>query len=143
MLVIAALGLAVFGVFVQETSSEIRNMNVYASGVLIGFIEVEGSEAMYAEVSYDIPGDPRTTLSQQPIVVASKNAIGRTFVVFYDPDDPSKTFIQGIDQLRPPVLVFAAAACAALMGLAMIVRPPENAQKADKQPPRPPLPEFD
>lgn len=128
LLLIAGLGLAVLGVGLHQSSDEVRNMNVVQPGVLIGF--VEGADGSYAQVSFEVPGAPSTTLSRMPVESVNPNAVGRTFNVFYDPDDLSRTFIEGIDELAPPVFIYAAAGIGGVLGLVMTIKPPENRVQA-------------
>lgn len=130
LLLIAGLGLAVLGVGLHMASDEIRNMNVLAPGVLIGY--VEGADGSYAQVSFEVPGNPSTTISREPVEFANPNTVGRTFNVFYDPEDVSRTFIEGIDQLAAPVFIYAAAVIGFLMGVVMTIKPPENTVGASR-----------
>lgn len=122
LLVAVAAALGGLGIWLEQTSSEVRNGGVHVPGVLIGY--VDSAAGSFAQVSYDIPGRPSVSLSKDPVQVVSRNAIGRTFMVYYDPDSPGETFIEGIDQLDRPSALYLGAAGLGALGLIFTAIPP-------------------
>jgi hypothetical protein len=125
ILLVASLALGVFGVAVHQSSSEVRNLGFQAPGILVSYAEIpERGEGLFAEVSFGTSGGSFVATSQEPVVGAGETMIGKAFAVYSDPEDSSRTHIQGIDSLEAPVLAYAAALAALFLGLVTLLFPP-------------------
>jgi hypothetical protein len=127
LVIIAGVAGFGWGVWDHQTSNEIRNSGETAMGMLVGYGPIEGGpvNGRYALVDFPISDSTVTGHSVEQVPAGTGLADGTPLTVHYLDGDPEKTFIDGVDQLRPPRLqIFFGSASVFLLGLLMLLRPP-------------------
>ena len=110
----------VTGLLDWQHSNPVRNAGVYAVGTMTGYL------GLHATVSFDAGTTARTAVSVATVASADPERVGELYQVFYDPENPGRTFIVGVDRLEAPWPLLAAAAGSALLGAVFAARPPRT-----------------
>ena len=128
MVIVLGAALAVGGFVLQGQSEPVRNEGVSAVGILQSFKHVEAQgdvlSGYVAQVEfYPEGGNMHVAEARVPVAAQNPNVLQSAYTVYYMPNNPERTFIQGIDATMSPLPFLGAGVLVALFGLFLMFKP--------------------